>query len=262
MTEEIKLNSTEKSIMILNAFIPLNQEMGTRELSRKLGLSSSTVSRILQDFLKYDIVQRNTQNNKYQLGIGMLLLGNSVNQSFAKNNVLQVAEPYLVKLNQTTKENVGFVVLSRERMIIMRELDSPLRIKPVSHSVGSEPSWHCSASSRAMLSFSGEELQRKFFKRKREKFTSKTITDLKTLKKQLIQIRETGVSFDYGEKFDDVWAVASPIFNHKSQPIAAVGTYGPAFRIKDRLEGELTELTKKTARHISLCLSYQPPSAD
>lgn len=251
MTEENNLNAIEKSIMVLNAFGPRNEELGTRELSRILGFSSSTVSRILQVFLKHNMVQKNPNNNKYQLGTGIMMLGNSVNPTVEKNNILSIAEPHLLELNRTTQENVALVVLSKDRIIIMRELESSLRIKPEQNPIGIEPNWHASASVRAILSFSEEKLRQKFFKRKREKYTPQTITDLNILKKQLIKIRKTGVSFDFGEKFEDVWAVASPIFNQKKEPIGAIGTYGPSFRIKERLETELAELTRKSAQQIS-----------
>ena len=46
------LSSIEKALIILRAFTPQNHEMGTLELSRKLDMHKSTVSRLLSSCSK------------------------------------------------------------------------------------------------------------------------------------------------------------------------------------------------------------------
>jgi IclR family transcriptional regulator, KDG regulon repressor len=254
MKEENRLNSIEKSLNVMNAFKPNNKEMGTRELSRKLGFSSSTVSRILLILMKYNMVRKNITTGKYQLGSGVQQLSNAFGQSYDKISLLDIVEPYLMDLKQKSKENIGLTVYSNNKVIIIRQLEGVKPIQPVTSSIGSEVQWHASSSAKIILAFLSKDIQKIFFKQKREQFTSKTITDLSILKKQLIKAREMGVGFDYGEKHEDVWAVSAALFDQEENPIGAVGIYGPSFRLEKRLEGELADLTRETARKISQCL--------
>ena len=49
-------------------------------------------------------------------------------------------------------------------------------------------------------------------------FTPNTITDPKIFKRQLKEIKKKGFSFDRGEYYPDVDAMAAPVFNSNGKP--------------------------------------------
>ena len=59
-----KPNAIEKSLDILLAFTPYNQELGTGEISRRLGLHKATASRILRTLAEKGFLQQDPEGNK------------------------------------------------------------------------------------------------------------------------------------------------------------------------------------------------------
>jgi DNA-binding IclR family transcriptional regulator len=62
--------SVQKALEILLAFTPNNQEMGTMELSNKLGFHKSTVSRLLRVLTFYGFLQQDSKTKKIYAGQG------------------------------------------------------------------------------------------------------------------------------------------------------------------------------------------------
>ena len=88
------LSSTEKALKILKAFAPHNHEMGTLELSNKLGIHKSTVSRLLHLLTANDFLQQNSDTKKYLLGRAVAEIGNAVFKSL-DSAIVGIAQPYL-----------------------------------------------------------------------------------------------------------------------------------------------------------------------
>jgi IclR family KDG regulon transcriptional repressor len=65
----------DKALTILLAFIPENQEMGTLEISKRLGLNNATASRILLTLAKRRFLQQNPKTRTFKLGQSALLIG-------------------------------------------------------------------------------------------------------------------------------------------------------------------------------------------
>ena len=61
-------HSLAKALEILMAFTPHNQDMGTVELSERLGYHKSTVSRLLHVLMDYGFVRQNQESKKFVLG--------------------------------------------------------------------------------------------------------------------------------------------------------------------------------------------------
>ena len=61
-------SSVRKAIEILMAFTPHNQDMGTLELSQKLGIHKSSVSRLLGVLTYHGLLQQDPITKKYKLG--------------------------------------------------------------------------------------------------------------------------------------------------------------------------------------------------
>jgi len=93
-------------------------------------------------------------------------------------------------------------------------------------------------------------------KNKLKRYTRKTITDPRVLKRRLNDVRKTGVAFDYGELDPDMQGMAAPVFNYEKRPVAAVVTVGPASRMKSLMGSEAVSLLKASAGKISSMLYY------
>lgn len=252
---ETKNNSIDKALNILSTFTPNNKEMGTIEISHKLGLHKATVSRILLNLKRHGYLQQNFKTKKFTLGPSILRLALSIQRSL-NNNIVHIAKPYVDELRDDTKETVVLEVLSGENTIIAYIAEGPRPVR-IAGTVGDILPAHVAAGAKAILAFSPPELWEKFFNGNLTRFTENTITDTKILYDQFMDIRRQGFSFDNEEHDVGINAIAAPIFNSEKKPIASVVIAGPSQRIAWKTDSSFVSLLKETAAEISAQLYCQ-----
>src|SRR3972149_11624717 len=113
----LKTSSIEKALMILLTFPSHSDEVGTVELSRKLGFHPATVSRILQILKKRGFLQNNKRTRKFTLGPSVFELGKTIFRS-VNPNLLNIAMPYLVDLCEEVGETVVLETMSGKSIVV------------------------------------------------------------------------------------------------------------------------------------------------
>jgi IclR family KDG regulon transcriptional repressor len=101
--------AVEKALDILMVFIPHNQEIGTVELSEKMGLHKSTVSRLLHVLSGKGFLQQNPETRRFQLGPSAMALGMAIKKSLETNPV-HIAKPYIDSLREEVQETITLEV--------------------------------------------------------------------------------------------------------------------------------------------------------
>lgn len=253
-----KLSSIEKALAILMAFNDHhNHEMGTVELSEKVKFHPATVSRILQILSRKGFLQLNPKTRKFTLGPSTFELGRTLFRSF-NGDLLNIAIPYLVDLREEVGETVVFEMMSGNHPVVtyIAQGRHSLSVKP---NIGDRVPFHVSAGAKAIMAFSEPEMIDNLLEREMEALTPHTITDKRTLRKQLSQIRKHGVAFDREEMIIGANAAGAPIFDYESKPIAAVVIVGLASRLICAPESPMVVDLKRTARDISAQL-FHPES--
>ena len=108
---ESKVNSVDRALVILEYLGTQTKEVGVRELGQAIGLSKSSVHRILQTLRARGFVKWNPDNARYSLGMRAFEVGCGILRSMEAH---AVAKPYLEQLvaNQTKyeKKTVGQVL--------------------------------------------------------------------------------------------------------------------------------------------------------
>lgn len=241
--------SLGRALEILLAFIPNNLEMGTKEVSERVGLNRSTASRLLQVLTQYRFLYQNPVTKKFSLGISVSELGRAFVSSL-ETQLTIIARPKIDELSDAISENVALEVLSENCTILAYAMRGHRKLQ-VSFQTGERLPIHVAAGGKSILAFLPSDLMQSFIPNKFESFTPNTITDKGILLKQLEEIRKTGFAFDRGERDIDVYVVATPIFDHKEKPVAAVVVPVPATRKESLTKPELLNLLKKTADEIS-----------
>jgi IclR family KDG regulon transcriptional repressor len=234
--------------MLLN-FIPHNQEMGTIEISKKLGLPPSTVSRLLHVIVRYRFLQQDPITKKYKLGQSAVEMGKAVTDSF-RERLIAIAKPKIDALRDTIGDTVSLEVMLGNSTVVAYRAKGPHLIQ-VLFNPGDRLPIHVAAGAKVVLAFSPPEVVNKLINGKLVRFTPKTITNPKALKAQLDEIRQQGFAFDNKELDIHIQAIAAPIFDHPNRPIAAVVIAAPVYRMKAHLKANAVSLLQKTAREIS-----------
>jgi DNA-binding IclR family transcriptional regulator len=247
-------SSVQKAIGILMAFRPYNRDMGTLELSQKLGIHKSSVSRLLGVLTYHGLLQQDPITKKYKLGKTTADLGRAISRSHSIQ-LVSIAQPFMDRLRDSVGESVSLEVMSGSSVILATESPGPPPVS-VAFNVGERVPLHVASGAKTILAFSPSEFVNKVVKGKLRRYTPNTISNQKMFKSQLAEIRAEGVAYDRGEYNIDVVSIGSPVFNHIKKPIAAISVCAPAYRMKFHNESDLVSQLKKTAADISTQLFY------
>lgn len=245
--------SVKRAVAILRSFSLEEPELGVTELSRRLKVHKSTVSRLLYTLQEEGIVDRNAETRKFRLGVGLLGLANLV---LLQNNLRQIARPILVQLSESTQETVNLAIYEDDEAINIEQVTPPQRRISSIGWVGRHTPLHASSTGKVLLAYRSEKEMNDYFHNPLTRYTENTITDAKKLHAELKKTIQRGYATGIEELEIGLTAVAAPIRNHTGQVIAALSVSGPSYRLPIiRLE-EVSQEVIESALVISLELGY------
>ena len=242
--------TVQNAIKILLLFKDSNNELGTIDISGKVGLNKSTTSRLLSVLSYYGVLKHNKVTRKYALGKTISELNTSLSNSLSAN-LVGIAIPHLNHLRDTVGESICLEVLSGSATVLSYEASYPNPVQVIV-GVGEVLPVHVVAGARAILAFLPDTKIEKILDGKLTRYTEKTETKLVNLKKILKEINAQRLAFDYGEFHEDIYAVAAPIFNSDKHPVAAIAMRVPKYRWKAVNSQATLDHIKNTANDISL----------
>lgn len=219
-TAEDSVRSVQRAYAILAVFGADLPAASMTQVARLTGLPVSTVSRLLATLESLDFVRRDGAG-LYSLGLRMLQLGIAARHSF---NFIDVAEPFLVTLNEATGENANLAVeFDAEHFTYVRQLMSR------------HPVRHASWAGRLLPmkdSANGAALRGK------------------------VGVR--GYAYTHKTVEPDVCAVAAPIFDGGGAIVASIGVTGPVYRIPEHRLHEYGALVVQASAKVTALLSARP----
>ncbi len=237
------------------AFTPNNPQLGTLDLSKKLDIHKSTVSRLLHLLSDHDFLQRNPETRKYMLGRAAVEIGDAVMRSL-NNDVVTIAQPFLNELSEKIGESVALEMVAGAHIVLAYHMEGRGHIR-FSFQQGEQVPVNVAAGAKAILAYSEPDFVNLCLSRKVTRFNARTIVSKRKYRDLLKEIRVSGIAYDYGERYEDSHAIATPIFNHDQVPVAAVVIAGPAFRLTAEFLQNTIAPLKKTAADISRRLFYR-----
>lgn len=251
------IQSVRRAAAILHTFGDGEPELRVGELSRRLSLHKSTVSRILSTLEQEGLVERVTdatgrRGDKYRLGFEFARLAAHISHF---SDVRSVAQPFLHELAEQSKETVHLAVLDGVQVINVVQISGTHLIRDTNW-VGRRTPLHAVANGKALLAFLPERDIQRIFAEPLQRFTANTITSKAKLRLELARIRRQGYAQARGEIEEGLNAVAAPLFDRSGQVVAAISVSGPAYRLKPSKLRELGELTRSIADQISARLGY------
>lgn len=254
------IQSVTRSFKIVDTIAEAEEEVGTQQISRTLGLHISTVFRFLQTLAQSGVVEQNAGTGKYRLGLKPLAWGMQV---LRQMDLRRDALPFLRELNEKTREMVHMTVYDRDAAIYIEKIESPTPLRVYSE-VGKAAPLHCTGVGKVLMAaLSEKELAELLRRYPLKRFTSSTITQVGALKRELSRIRAEGFALDNEEHEPHIRCVAAPIRNHIGKVVASISTAGPTTRITPARLPELIETVKEAAQKISTRLGhgYTPAAA-
>lgn len=246
--------TVDKAISILAQFTVAEPQLGVSELSRRLGLTRSTVHRLLASLRQGGLIEQDPATHKYRLGRTAVDLGYT---AIYTDPLLVTALPLLYFLS----EQVGETVYLGERR--GNEVATVLHV--LSPSSREQMHWynrlplHSSSSGKILLAYSDEGHLADWLEQDLPSFTEHTVTDPVALREELRQIREQGFAACSEEYKLGVNAVAVPVSDQEDVVVAALSVLGPAYTLTRDKAMASVERMKAVSREISIKLAA--PSA-
>ena len=232
--------------------------LGVTDLAKKLGLGKSSVYRLLATLVRCGYVEKNPQNDKYQLTYRLLAVGSPAADRLG---LREAAHPIMERLAAETGETVNLGVLDGTRVVNLHKVESRHLLRMHMEVGGGVPA-HATALGKVLFAaLESSDLARRLGGRRLARLTRRTIGNRATLRRMLARIREQGFAIDDEECSLGLRCVAAPIRDHRGAVVAALSISGPSQRLPGQILSRLTENVQAAAQEVSQRLGFPIGSA-
>ena len=240
------IHSVENALDLLNAICDEGGEARVSQLSQRLGMSKTSVFRLLATFEQRGFVERSDDSLKYRLGLSACEMGQKI---VARMGVLRKARPTMDRLARHCNEAVYFVVRRNDYVLMLDMVDTTQQVKIVPL-VGQRFPLVSTAAGRIFLSYESDASASA-----RKRTDAPGAPALTATEREII--RGFGYCVEQQGFGEEVVSVAVPLLNGKGEAVAALAILGPTFRMASgRIETELLTSIREAGAAISAGLGY------
>lgn len=212
-----------KAFEILGCFTPETPVLRVVDITRKVDMTQSNVSRLVNTMVACGYLERLEDSGYFQLGKQIITLSSvALNHSEIRRQAL----PELFRLEQFYESGANLAVLHEDRMYYLAHVDS--RTSPRMYTmVGYTNPLHCTAIGKILLSaMKDAEISTLLQRTGMEILTGKTLCSLETVMEQIKEIRVKGYATEYGERAPGSACIAAPVRNRTGKTVAAISLSG------------------------------------
>lgn len=205
---------------ILDAFQPRDDDLGVSELARRTGLPKSTVSRIVQELIDHQFLERSGVG--VRLGLRLFELGESATRP---RDLRKLALASMSDLRGALNLTVHLAVLERNEVVyleILRARGTP----PLPSRVGGRMPAYATGVGKALLAWSDPSVVDDIVAQGLAPVGPKTITDPDRLRRELARIRTSGVAYEREESGSGIACAATAIRTSDGHPVVAMSAAG------------------------------------
>jgi IclR family transcriptional regulator, KDG regulon repressor len=250
---ESKVNSVDRALVILEYLGTQTKEVGVRELGQAIGLSKSSVHRILQTLRARGFVRWNPDNARYSLGMRAFEVGCGILRSMEAHTV---AKPFLEQLVSQLGETAFLGVIDDTELVYIDNIDGRRSVRMYAD-IGARKPLHSTAIGKALLAhLDRAEVDRIIAARPLARHTKNTITDPEALRQELEKIRRQGYAEDNEEMEEGLYCVGAALFNFSGKPVASISVSVPKIGQQGIQKDRVIKAVTQTAQEISTKLGF------
>lgn len=201
------------------------QPVGVSELSRRLGLSKSSVQRCVLGLEEVGWLLADDKNGKRRWSVGPR--ARRVGVLAPAPEIRALAIPAMRDLYEKVQENVHLAVREGGFMVVIDLLESRSAVRVV-HQVGERAPLYASSAGKAVLSVLPQSEVMGMLPGNLPTYTERTIKRGAELMRQLAVVRQRGYAINLGEFRADVATVSAPVLDTAQQPLGAISISMPS----------------------------------
>ena len=242
----------DKISAILGLYTLERTDWGVSEISRKLAMPKSTVSELLSSLVAHGFLDRSP---KARFGLGWRFF--NLNQIlFQSTPLVQFSRRAMNDLVERYGECSQLIILDSHEAVVVENVQPLASLHILTARVGMRVPAYASAGGKLLLAQSDWEVTRALVEpMERKAFTSATLNNIESLRKELGLIRSRGYSVDREEIMPGLSCIAVPIKSHEGKVIAALSLSLPTYRFAAN-EAQFATMALEAGKKISANLGY------
>lgn len=247
-------STADKVTCMLEALAAASEGIGVREAARANDLDKSAVSRLLDQFVRLGLAEKDAVTGRFHAGSRLFKLGATVH---SRDTLWLAAEPILRELVGRFNETCYLTVREGDEIFFREKIDCSHYVRYVIESSERVPI-HGGAGGRAVLSaLSPEELDEVLDRVELVRLTDLTLTDAEMLRRQVAEDRRRGYAVSYGERSVGGSALAAPYFLGNGTCRGSVVLSCPRVRFETHDLDDVAEAVVGAAHQLSARLGYR-----
>jgi IclR family KDG regulon transcriptional repressor len=233
-------------------------QIGISELSQRLGLSKTTVHRVLQTLRALGYVAQEVETDRYRLTIRLFELGAKALESV---DLVREADVEMRRIAQATREAVHLGAFAEDAIVYIHKIDSDYGLRMQSR-IGRRNPLYSTAIGKVLLAWmtpadARQVLSHVVFR----KSTPRTLANADAVLGILPRVREQGYGEDNEEQEEGLQCIAVPVFDRFGQVVAGLSISFPTMRCGADTKPHYIALLREAGGAISARLGYQPDPA-
>jgi IclR family transcriptional regulator, KDG regulon repressor len=222
------VQSLERGFAIIEAVASHRDGVSLKDLSRDVGLHSSTTFHLVQTLVTLGYIQQLADTKRYRLGRRLFALaGNMLDEI----ELVSIAKPILEELSSSTGEASHFAIGSGYSAVMIARTAGSGVFQLASH-VGVVRPLHCTAIGKIILAaMSAERIESFLASGAPPRLTANTICNLSRLRREIKTIAVNGVAYDDAEFNEELRCIAVPVRDFSGQTLGALGISAPTWRL-------------------------------
>ena len=190
------MQSLARAFAIMEEIARNRDGIGLADLSKRVGLHNSTTFHLVKTLVSLGYVRQMPDSKRYRIGRPLFALAAS---ALDEVEMVSLATPILEDLSRETGESAHFSVRMDDAVVVLARTGGKGAFQ-LNDRAGAVRPAHCTALGKIMLAaLPVDQFERYLTRADLKSFTPKSITAAESLRREIAEVRRTGLAIDDGE---------------------------------------------------------------
>src|SRR6202008_4470651 len=242
------VQSLARAFSILEGVARSRDGINLAELSRKVGLHNSTTFHLVKTMVSLGYIRQIKDDKRYRIGRPLFALAAN---ALDEIEMVSLETTVLEDLSRETGESGHFAVPMGDSVVVIARTAGTGAFQLTERGGVVRPA-DCPALGKVILAALKPDQLDGFLKRvELAPVTPNSITDAAVLRKNIEDVRQSGIAFDDGEFNPEVRCIAVPVKDFTGQIMGAVGISGPIWCLNIQALQGRAQAVQASARRLS-----------